>query len=263
MQRVLRPIRLIWPFVWRDLAEQQAGSWLGLGWSFAQPLFLVLVYWLVFATILQVRVPGLATGQELPFIVYLLSAFLPWVALQESIARGASAVVARRSVVKKVSFPVQIFPLATAGGVMLRYWAIYLVFLLVFFVWLGHVTALQLFWLPFLLALQVVMTSGLVLFFSALTVYLRDLEHALAPLLQIVFFTSPVLYPLAAVPESMQGWVYLNPYTVWAEAYHGVVLWDRAPSIPALIGLVAMAGLSLVLGRMVFRRLQPGFADVL
>ena len=262
MQRLGRPLRMLLPFVWRELREQYAGSLLGVLWSVFQPALFILLYWWVFSQILQVRIPS-ETSQEIPFIAYLLSGLLPWFAFQDGLIRGTNAVVARREVIKKVHFPVQIFPLAAVSAAFLSHIAGFGLFLAVFFVWQTHVSVVQLAAIALLLALQLVMTAGLSLLFAAFTVYLRDTVQVIGVVLPAIFYTAPILYPLAMVPEGLQGIVHLNPFTAFAEAYHGAVLHGAWPSHAALAGLALLAAVALAGGRYIFHRLEPGFADVL
>lgn len=263
IQRIMRPTRLVWPFLWRELKEQYAGLSLGVLWSILQPVILVMVYWAVFSSIMQVRVPGIGSGSDLPFIVFLLAGILPWFMVQEGVTRASSALIARRAVIRKVSFPSYVFIGAIAGAVILRYGLVYLGFLFVFFFWSGGVSAQQILIVPILLALLSLMIVGLGLLLSSVTVFFRDLEQILPPVLMVTLFTSPTLYPSSMVPEAYQRLIYANPYSVWAQSFQGIVLWDRAPSLAAMLALVLMAGVALIAGVFAFRRLQPGFADVL
>ena len=108
--------RLFPPFVGRELREQYAGSLLGVLWSLLQPALLVLLYWWVFSAVLRIRFPEGTALADTPFIVFLLSAMLPWFAFQEGLNRAAGAIVARRDMVRKVHFPVLVFPLAAASA---------------------------------------------------------------------------------------------------------------------------------------------------
>lgn len=262
MELITRPVRVLLPFVWRELQEQYAGSWLGALWSVFQPALFILLYWWVFSKILQIRIPNEGNG-EVPFIAYLLSGLLPWFAFQEGLVRGTNAVVTRREVVKKIHFPVHIFPLAAVTAAFLSHGVGFGLFLVAFFLWKGQATGSQLAIIALLLALQLATVAGLSLLFAAITVYLRDTVQIIGVVLPALFYTAPILYPLAMVPESLQGLIYLNPFTAFAEAYHGAVLQGVWPSALTLVGLGLFAVAAFRGGRYVFRRLEPGFADVL
>ena len=262
MERLQRPIRLLLPFVWRNMREQYAGSLLGIIWSVIQPALLILLYWWVFSRILRIRIPLGDTG-EIPFIVFLLSGLLPWFAFQEGIIKGSGAVIARRDLVKKVSIPVHIFPLAAIVAAFLSHTIGFALFLLIYFLWQWQVTIAQVSAILVLMALQMAVVAGISLLCAAIMVYLRDIAQVINLLLMTVFYTAPILYPLSIVPENLQTLVYLNPFATFAIAYRGVILQDVWPTPTALAGLVIFAGFAVGVGRYVFKRLEPGFADVL
>lgn len=262
-QRLLRVSRLLWPFIGRELREQYAGSLLGVAWSIVQPLLFILLYWWVFAAVFRTRFPEDSALAGTPFIVFLLSTLLPWFAFQEGVSRAAGSIVNRRDMVRKVHFPVQVFPLAAAAAAFLVHGFSYILFLCGLALWRGGLFSTTLIAVPLLLGLQFVATAGLGLALATFTVYLRDTVQVLGLLLTMMFYTAPVLYPLMLVPERFHSVVRLNPFTIFAEAYHDVVLVGVWPAPMALAGLVVFAAGTLIVGISLFRRLEPGFADVL
>lgn len=261
MQRLRRLLRLLPPFVWRDIREQYAGSALGLIWSLVQPLLLILLYWLVFAQIMQIRLGG--TLDDIPFIAYLLSGLLPWFAFQDGLSKGANAVIGRRDMVKKVHFPVQVFPLAAVTAAFVSHAIGFALFLLAFLLWRGQVDFAQIGLLVVLFSLQWLFVAGLGLCLAAVTVYIRDITQIIGIVLMAMFYTAPVLYPLEMVPEGLRSVIMLNPFTPIADSYHRIILLGTGPEPQTWLLLLVLAGGALALGRYVFKRLEPGFADVL
>lgn len=255
--------RLLLPFIGRELREQYAGSLLGVVWSLLQPLLFILLYWWVFAAVLRTRFPQDSALADTPFIVFLLSALLPWFALQEGLSRAASAIINRRDMVRKIHFPVQVFPLAAAAAAYVVHGIGYSLFLMALALWQGGLSLTAMGAVIMLLALQFSVTAGLGLLLAAFTVYLRDTAQVLGLVLTAIFYTAPILYPLTLVPENFRGLAHLNPFTLFAEAYHHAVLADAWPEPALLFGLILFAAGALSLGAYVFRRLEPGFADVL
>ncbi|MCB1776661.1 MAG: ABC transporter permease, partial [Candidatus Competibacteraceae bacterium] len=228
-----------------------------------QPLLFILLYWWVFSAVLRTRFPQNSAFADTPFIVFLLSALLPWFAWQEGLSRAASAIISRRDMVRKVHFPAQVFPLAAAAAAYVVHGIGYSLFLLALAVWQGGLSAAAVGTVFMLLTLQFAVTAGLGLLLAAFTVYLRDTAHVLGLLLTALFYTAPILYPLTLVPESFHGLVHLNPFTAFAEAYHRALLIGLGPEPIMITGLLLFAAGALSVGAYVFRRLEPGFADVL
>lgn len=257
--------RLLWVFVRRDVREQYAGTMMGNLWALAQPALLVLIYWWVFSVVWSLKVPGMGAraADEVSFIVFLLSALLPWLAFQDAVNKAAGALLARADVLRHGQFPAEIFVLAR----VLAAHGVYAVLLVVYVIFgRGQVVLdapLVLPGLALLFAVQVVSACAVGLLVAAFSVYLRDLPHVLGMALMAVFFTAPVLFPMAQVPEHLQRWVWLNPFTAFAQGYHMLLLGGQWPSWGVWAFVLSLAAVLCWLGWAVFVRLRPGFADVL
>lgn len=253
-------------FVVRELRENYAGTRLGFLWNIMQPAMMIFLYWWVFGYIWSIRIDGFRDpGAEIPFIIFLLSALLPWLAWSDAVNKSATAVLARADVIKHAKFPALIFPCSRVIATHL----VFIPIILLFWIWLNS-TMHQSAWcigvllgILLLFGLQLVFALGVGLLVASLSVYLRDIPHALSMVLLLLFFTAPILYPLSQVPESFYLLMWLNPFTVFAEGYHYLFLHNTL--IP--VTLLAMAGAyalsALGIGVLVFKRLQPGFADVI
>ena len=254
-------IKLLPPLLGRDIKERYAGSVIGIFWTFLQPLFFILLYWIVFSQIMKIRIQS-DTG-DIPFFVFLLSGLLPWFALQEGIIRGASSIVEKRQVIKKVIFPAELFPLSSAMCAFIHYGIGIFLFLGGFFVWKGGISLFQLSFIVGLLLLQLALTSGLSLLIASLSVYIRDIIQIIGVVFQVIFYLSTILYPITSVPETLRGVIFLNPITSLVEAYHSVILYGKYPETWSTLYLLSFTIVSVVSGIVVFRKLKRGFSDVL
>jgi ABC-type polysaccharide/polyol phosphate export permease len=261
LDRIKKLYKLLPPLLVRDIKERYAGSALGVFWTFLQPLLFILLYWLIFSQILKVKIQA-DTG-EIPFLAFLLSGLLPWFALQEGIVRGASSIVDKRHILKKVIFPAELFPLVSVISAFIQHGIGIIIFLFVYFIWRGTVSPPQLFAIAGLLSLQIVLTSGLSLLVASLSVYLRDIIQILSIVFQVLFYVSPILYPITSVPKGFKTVIFLNPFTALIEAYHDVILYGRYPELSSLLYLLALTIGSAYIGIYMFRKLKSGFADVL
>jgi len=261
LDRIKKLFKLLPPLLLRDIKERYAGSTLGVFWTFLQPVLFILLYWLVFSQILKIKIQA-DTG-EVPFIAFLLSGLLPWFALQEGIVRGASSIVDKRNILKKVIFPVELFPLTSVISAFIHHCIGIIIFLLVYFFWKGTVSPMQLVAIVVLLSLQIVLTSGLSLLFSSLAVYLRDITQILVIVFQLFLYVSPILYPMTFVPERFKTIIHLNPFTALIESYHNIILYGRLPELFSIVYLLVLTIGAAYAGVYIFRRLKGGFADVL
>jgi ABC-type polysaccharide/polyol phosphate export permease len=261
VNQIKKLYKLLPPLLARDIKERYAGSVFGILWTFLQPLLFILLYWLVFSQILKIRIRA-DTG-EIPFIAFLLSGLLPWFVLQEGVVKGASSIIDKRHIIKKVIFPVELFPLSSVLSALIYHGFGIIIFLVVFFIWRGEVTILQISFFILLLCIQILLAGGLAFMFACLSVYLRDLIQVVTVAFQIIFYVSPILYPLSAVPEKFKTIILLNPVTPLAESYHNTILYNKYPNTGDMLYLLTFTVFILVAGIYLFRRFKKGFADVL
>lgn len=261
IDKIKKLYKLLPPLLLRDIKEQYAGSAIGIFWAFLQPLLFILLYWLVFSQILKIRIRT-DTG-DIPFLAFLLSGLLPWFALQEGIIRGASSILDRRHIIKKLIFPVELFPLSSVLSSFVHHGIGILIFFIGFFTWQGNISVQQIFFIAALLSLQIILTSGISMFFSALSVYIRDIIQVLGVAFQMIFYTSTILYPMTAVPDQLRPFILLNPFTALSESYHNAILYGKSPEIGHIIYLLVLTIVFFLGGVYFFRKVKGGFADVL
>jgi lipopolysaccharide transport system permease protein len=104
---------------------------------------------------------------------------------------------------------------------------------------------------------------GIALICAAVQVFVRDLAQALAQILMLLQYATPIFYDTAQLPERMQRWLALNPFTFYANAFHAVLLHHGEIGLGSLAIALAVAAIALVLGYAIFKRLDPHFEDFL
>ena len=261
VNKLKKLFRLVPPLFIRDIKERYAGSVMGVFWTFLQPLLQILLFWLVFSQIMKIRI-RVDTG-EIPFLAFLLSGLLPWFALQEGVIRGASSIVDKRHIIKKVIFPAELFPITAVTSSFAHHGIGFLIFLVVYFIWKGDISLFQIYFTAGLVFIQIVLTTGLSFIFSSLTVYLRDIAQVLGMVMQALFYMSTILFPITAIPDKLKFFISINPATALSEAYHSVILYNRLPEAGSMIYLNVVTVFVFIAGVYLFRKLKKGFADVL
>ena len=258
IQHLLRYRALIQSLVARELTARYRGSVLGLFWSFVNPLLLLLIYTFVFTRILKVD-RGAASDHV---AVFMFCGILPWTWFSSSLLESSSTLITNGNLIRKVVFPAEVLPLVvvTAG---LVHFCLGLVILLGFIAFDGvDVAAIDLLWLPVLMAVQWLLTVGFALLLSALTVHFRDIRDLLGNLLTLWFFGTPILYGLDIVGPGVRRILELNPFTHLVVAYQEVLV-VPGQFVPGL-GLALVAGGAVLLcaaGLVVFDRLRDTLAE--
>ncbi len=253
---------LIATLVLRELRARYRGSLLGFLWSFLNPLLLMLVYVLVFAVYLRVPMQNYA--------VFLFTGLLPWLWFSASLGHATGVIVGSGALVKRILFPAEILPLVSVLSNLVNLLLslpLLFVFLLVFGVRLGP----MLVFLPLLIAIQLLLTVGLALPLAALNVHLRDVEQILSNALVLLFFLSPILYPVDTVPVTLRlGDVltiplrplyFLNPVAGLIQGYQNVIFFGRVPHWIHLGMVTVAAVVTFWGGYRIFDRLRDSLAE--
>ena len=257
-RQVLRYRSLIASLVARDLKARYRGSVLGFFWSFVNPLLLLLVYTFVFTVVL----PGVRPPELNPFALFMFCGILPWTWFSSSLLESSNVLIAGSNLIRKVLFPAEVLPIVTvfAG---LAHFCLGLPILVGFLLYYGvPITPTDLLWFPVIVLIQLVLTLGLALLLSALTVHFRDIRDLLTNLLTLWFFATPIIYPLSLVPETLRWYLNLNPFTHLAVSYQEVLFIEGTfTGWPRLLTVGAGGLCVFALGFFVFDRLRDTLAE--
>lgn len=247
----------------RDVEAQFRGSLLGSAWVLLQPLAMIAVYTLVFAQVMGSRLPGVASMYG--YSIYLCAGLLAWNFFADSLSRLQGVFVNNGNLIKKAAFPRVCLPLIALGGAAFSFVLIFSIFLL-FLLFSGQFPGWVLLGLLPALAVQLLLTAGLGMLAATLNVFFRDVGQLVSLSLMFWFWLTPIVYPLSALPDWAQRWVWLNPFTVLAHHYQQVLLNARLPAPWAWEALAWVALLALGLtwcGWRLYRARAPEMADEL
>ncbi|MDR2031060.1 MAG: ABC transporter permease [Azoarcus sp.] len=251
---------LLLGFVRREFANRYAGTFMGWLWVLAQPALLLAIYAFVFRHVFKVRLPDPAYA----YVTVVACALWPWMAFQEAVQRATVSITANAELIRKIRFPNHLLVLAA----VLASFAVHLAGFLAIFAVLalcgepihygGLPVALAAWGVAFALALAMALVT------AALQVAIKDVEPALGPLFMLFFYATPILYPLALVPEAVRPWLALNPLVHVVEPIRAALLGGE--SLVALGALWPAALVALCLfffARWLFARLEDYFQDFL
>ena len=219
------------------------------------PLLQLLTYGLVFGLIL----PGRHSPAMEPYLVFFFCGILPWTWFNASILEASGVLIAGGSLIKKVMFPAEVLPVVTVLTNLVHF-LLGLPILLVFLVYYGRLGPAALL-LPLPLVVQLVLTVGLALVVSALTVHFRDLQNILAHLLHLWFFASPVLYYYGEMTGKVRTLLRFNPMSHLLVSYQQMLFEGHFDHWRGLGATAVVAVLAFVLGAFLFDRLRDTLAE--
>ena len=253
---------LIRQLTWREVVGRYKGSFIGLGWSFIQPLIMLCVYTFVFSVIFKARW-GVESGEgKAAFALALFMGLITFNVFSEVANSAPSLVLGNANYVKKAVFPLEILPLVKLLSALIN--AVFsLGVLLLGILIFNHfihwtVLLLPLIWLPMMM-----FTLGCGYFLASLGVFVRDIGTVIGVLTTMLFFLTPIFYPISAVPEQFRIFCRINPIAIFVEDARRVVLWGLFPDWSwFLFGMVLSVVVSIA-GFVWFMKSKKGFADVI
>lgn len=246
---------LIAALVGRHLKIRYRGSLLGFLWSMLNPLCLMLVYTLVFKYFIRF-------DQVEHYTVFVFCGLLPWLWFSSALSEGASSIASSGHLITKSMFPAQVLPFVVVSTSLVNY-LLSLPLLFVFMFFSGSSFSLSILLLPFIVLIQFVLLYGLALALAALNVFYRDIQHLLGNLLTLLFFLTPITYPVSAIPERFRTFLQFNPLAALTSLYHSLIIDGALPSMQDLLIAGLCALLACFVGQQIYQRKHEGFAEML
>lgn len=235
-----------------DLRGPRSRTGLGEVWAVIDPLFQAGIYWFLISTIRRGSVEDPTER-----LTILISGIFLFTFTMTVVGGGGRAIIKNKSLMLNSTFPRVLLPateiykgLLDLGPALAVYAVIHLL--------LGGAIGPGLFLLPLLILLQIAISTGMALIFATLTVFISDMANFLDYVMRILFFTTPILYPVSIIPDSAKLILQINPFFALFACYQAVVT-GGVPSISYILQATFWAVLLLVVGFRIFASRERGF----
>lgn len=247
---------LLWILTQREIKVRYKQTSLGILWAILQPLSLMLIFTLVFSYFTKINSEGI------PYPIFSYVALLPWTFFQTAVQFGSMSVVNNSGLVTKVWFPREILPLSSLLAAMVDFLIAgsLLIGLMVFY---GVNITANVFWILFLIPLQITITAGINLLLAALVVMFRDLKFVIPLGLQILFYATPIIYSINIIPDRFFKLVLANPLTGLVDSYRKILLQGQQPNFYYLSSSAIAGVVLLIFGYWFYKRVDKRFADII
>jgi lipopolysaccharide transport system permease protein len=254
-REVWRYKELFYFFTWRDIKIKYKQTILGFLWAVLQPLLMMLIFTFFFGKVLKIPT------QQLPYPVFVFSGLLIWNTFATGLASAANSMINNSAIIRKIYFPRLIIPVSAILVSLFDFLMALTLFVLLLLFYQQPVS-LHAFWAwPFAILVAALATLGPGSLLAALTVKFRDFRYVIPFVIQILFFISPVIYPVSMIKyEAVK-------YVLVASPLYAAIELFRFPLVnvhpePGLIILsLCSCGLFVVIGLTYFRRTEDFFAD--
>lgn len=237
----------------KDIRGKYKGSYLGVLWSFVNPLLMTLVYAIVF--------PFLLKSTEPNYVTFIVIGILPWTYFTTTISLSYGCILYNGGIIKKVYFPREILPISVNISGLINF-LISCVIMFLFLIFSGIGFSWYIVFLPLIILTQFIFTQALSLIISAVNVYVRDLEYIIAFFINMLFYATPILYSTSLFENSLIKYIIMiNPMATIIESYRNILFYQTMPNMMAL-GMVLVASVVfLFISLNIFKKLERGFAE--
>ena len=242
----------------RDLRVRYKQAVLGIAWAVITPIFMMLVFTLIFQKFVKVNTDGA------PYALFSYLGLLPWTFFSTSVATGGLSLVTNQPLLNKLYCPREVFPIAAIADALVDALIATMVLALLFPI-VSYAPKPEIFYLPFLLLVLCMFTLAATMVASALTVYMRDLRLVLPLVIQIGLFVTPVVYSASSISKSQSFLIpfsILNPLVPVIDGMRRTILQGLPPQWVPLGAGAASSLVFLIFGFMLFKRLETGMADI-
>lgn len=239
----------------KELEAKYKGSVLGFLWTFVNPLLQLVVYTIIFSVIMRAGIEK--------FYLYLFVGLIPWMFFSTSVAGGSVSIVSQDNLIKKIYFPRQVLPISYILAAFVNMLLTFIVIFAVLLIDGWGINFAVLWYLPVIMLVELLLALGLGMLVSALTVYFRDLEHILGIFMMAWMYMTPIMYTIDMVPEELRKFINLNPMTPVIQAYKDILYYKQAPQLETLLQATVLGVICLIIGNVVFNKLEPDFVEEL
>lgn len=272
LKKFINPLRIVihlwnYHYIIRQLTIKEVigryrGSFLGLGWSIINPLLMLCVYTLVFSVIFKAKWGMSPGGGKVMFALILFMGLIVFGIFAEMVNAAPSLMLANINFIKKVVFPLEILPVVKLFSTLINALLNFIVLLLGVII-VQHNVPWTILLLPVVLLPMILFALGCSYFLASLGVFIRDIESFVNILVTVLFFLSPIFYPIEAVPENLRIFCQMNPIGIFVENARMVVLWGMLPDWIIYFLSLVFSLLILILGFLWFMKSKKAFADVI
>jgi lipopolysaccharide transport system permease protein len=247
---------LFYFFTWRDIKVKYKQTYLGVLWALLQPLGMMLIFSFIFSRTLKIETP------LTHYPVFVLSGLVLWGLFNSSVSHAGESMIQNASIIKKIYFPRLIIPCSAILVAMFDFLMAFFIFIILCIWYKQHVDLSALFFFPAGILLTLLAAFGMGTFLAALNIKFRDFRYVVPFFLQVLFFSSQVIYPLQSINQTYLKYILaLNPLNGAIELFHAP-LTGLPPDMNVILISSATALLLAATGLFYFRKTETYFADI-
>lgn len=245
---------LLYVLVRKELKARYKNRFLGYVWALANPFAFAFVYWIAFKFIMRLEIEN--------YSLFLITGMFPWVWMSVGVTAATRSFIVNAPLIRKVNLPRAILPLGNVAQEMVHFG--FALPVIMAFLWFAGEIRPNPSWLwqvPVLTALQVAFVYPVALALALANAYVRDIEYLVSIGFSLMFFATPMVYPITMVPVAYRHWFELNPLHALMQSWRTVFLQGtlEAGHVAYAVAFAAVAG---VIAWALYRRLAPRVGEL-
>ena len=244
-----------------DIKKRFQGSILGIFWAVIAPLIMLVIYTVIFSEVFSIKWNS-DTSNKFEFAMMLFCGLCMYNMFSTVLGRSVGLIEQNKNFVKKVVFPIEILPVTITLSALFDCVISIIVLIAATFILTSNIT-ITILQVPVILLPHIVFCLGIAYFFSALSVYVKDMANFISILITVCMYASPVFFPLSALPEKFRFFIMLNPMTYGMENMRLAVIHGEVLNFEYYLISVVSAVTFHLAGKWVFNKAKRGFADLL
>ena len=203
----------------KELKGRYKGHVLGYLWAFLLPLSQVLIYYYVFKLVMRIEMEN--------YGIFMITGVFPWAMISYAITSGTNSFNSNANIVKKVNFPLYLLPFSISINEMIFLY-ISMIVVIPFLVFNDLSVSMEgLLMIPLLSIITILFTTSLGVIFAILNSFFKDIAYIVSVFFNIMFFMTPIVYPMSAIPEFMKSYMVFNPFVSFIESWRGVFFYSH------------------------------------
>lgn len=262
IRNLKKQIRQIWKYrelltqlFWTFIKLRHVGSVLGFFWTLLNPFLYIVTYWLVFSVFIRMDLEN--------YPLFLIPGFLAWNFFSTSLNNSSEAIINSKDLISKVAFPKEILVITNIAVPLFDFIiAVVLYFIVINIIPGAYTFSNLIFMLPAVILLQIIVTLGFSLLIACLSVYFRDIPQLVQVGTILLFFLTPIFYPISFIPGKWHYIFQVNPMASIITFYHDIFYYNRMPDLQMFFAVLAGGVLFLILSLLVFNKYKKVFAEI-
>lgn len=247
----MRSISKLWGYkdfivgnIKREIQIRHSNTLLGMGWLVIHPLIMIAIYTIIFSRVMSSRISGIENIYA--YSIFICIGIIHWTFFSDLTNRLVNIFLSNANLIKKINFPKLVLPVIALGSAIVSY-AIMILIFTIFLIFSGNFPGLVYFAFIPVLLVQILFSIGLGLYLGIFNIFFRDVSQIYNVVIQIWFWITPIVYPVAVLPEYVKKFIFLNPMAVIFQAYQSIFIYKAIPEIFDL-SVVAVFSILLCIG---------------